>query len=1031
MYQNSNKKISEISILSQKEKDYLLNDFNKTYLYYPQNETISTLFEKQVEQTPNAIALTFHNTKLTFDELNKKANSLANYLRNLGINRNDIVGIMLPRSLELIISMLAVLKAGGTYIPIDPTYPKNRTEYMLENSQSKFLLTFSKLSKSLNFENTINVELDNNTIYSLENKNLKNVNEPLDSSYIIYTSGSTGLPKGVVLNHKALVNLSYYLNNYVDFLNGTSLVKNMLSVTTASFDIFIFETLICLQKGLKVILADEEEQRVPSLLNKLIEKENAQIIQMTPSRMQFLVDNKQEIPSISKLQYIILAGEPLPIHLLEALKDLGIRKVYNGYGPSETTVFSTFTDVTKYKKMTIGKPLANTQIYLLDKDLNLVPEGISGELYIAGDGVGNGYLNNPELTSKSFIENPFVPNTLMYKTGDSGKLLSNGEIYYLERLDNQVKIRGLRIELEEIENKILKFPTIQKVKVVKQKIQNREFISAYFVANSRIRVSELRSYLSKQLPNYMVPSYFTALDDFPYTPNGKIDKKALPIPKVVSNKETKIERPTTKTQKQLVEIWEKILNISPIGIKDNFFELGGDSILAMTLHIELLKLTDKVTYADIFNNPCLDDLAKLIDNQKHKSFEKLDEDLKHEFDNILEPCLTLPKKYIYTSPKNILIAGVTGFLGSHILDSFLQKEDGNVYCLIRNEPGLTPQIKLLDKLHFYFGTKYDHLIDKRIFVIRCNMLDKNLGLSQKALNDLATHVDTVINCVAKVSHYGSYDSFYNINVKSVDYLIDFCMNYNKKFYQVSTLSVSGNSFVDQYYEEQNMTETVNYRENNFYIGQPLNNVYIRTKFEAEKSVLSAIQKGLDAYILRVGNLMPRKLDGKFQPNIKENAYLNRLLAFLEIGSIPKTLLNGYLEFTPIDYTANAILDLMCYPSNNNRIFHIFNDKHIQITDFLNLLKLYNYVIDVVPEVDFKSKVKNMLSDDSQKQLLAHLINDFDKDLNLSYKTNIILKSELTKKYLKNIGFDWPEIDSNYIKNLITCIELLRKGDFNG
>ncbi|MCI8431489.1 MAG: AMP-binding protein, partial [Lachnospiraceae bacterium] len=316
MYQNSNKKISEISILSQKEKDYLLNDFNKTYLYYPQNETISTLFEKQVEQTPNAIALTFHNTKLTFDELNKKANSLANYLRNLGINRNDIVGIMLPRSLELIISMLAVLKAGGTYIPIDPTYPKNRTEYMLENSQSKFLLTFSKLSKSLNFENTINVELDNNTIYSLENKNLKNVNEPLDSSYIIYTSGSTGLPKGVVLNHKALVNLSYYLNNYVDFLNGTSLVKNMLSVTTASFDIFIFETLICLQKGLKVILADEEEQRVPSLLNKLIEKENAQIIQMTPSRMQFLVDNKQEIPSISKLQYIILAGEPLPIHLL-------------------------------------------------------------------------------------------------------------------------------------------------------------------------------------------------------------------------------------------------------------------------------------------------------------------------------------------------------------------------------------------------------------------------------------------------------------------------------------------------------------------------------------------------------------------------------------------------------------------------------------------------------------------------------------------------------------------------------------------
>ncbi len=1026
MYQNSSQKISEISILTQKEKQYLLEDFNHTYLDYPQNETISTLFEKQVKKTPNSIALTFHDTCLTFDELNRKANSLAHYLRDLGITRNDIVGIMLPRSLELIICMLAVLKAGGTYIPIDPTYPKDRTQYMLTNSKAKFLLTFAKVSKNLPFENKIEVNLENDTIYSLDSQNLLSINEPFDSSYIIYTSGSTGLPKGVILNHKALVNLSYYLSDYVDFLNGTSLAKNMLSVTTASFDIFVFETLICLQKGLKIILADEEEQRVPSLLNNLIEKQHAQMIQMTPSRMQFLMDNIQEIPAISNLQYVVLAGEPLPITLLKSLRNLGIKKVYNGYGPSETTVFSTFTDVTNYEKMTIGRPLANTQIYLLDKNLNLVPQGVAGELYIAGDGVGNGYLNNQELTNKSFIENPFIPDTLMYKTGDSGKLLPNGEIYYLERLDNQVKIRGLRIELEEIESEIIKFPGMQKVKVIKQTIQNREFISAYFVSNARIRISELRSYLAKRLPNYMVPSYFTALDDFPYTPNGKIDKRALPLPKAISSQEMKIEKPKTKTQKQLVAIWERILHISPIGIKDNFFELGGDSILAMTLHIELLKLTDKISYADIFSNPCLEDLAKQIDTQKRESSKKIDDTLKYQYQDILEPCLTLPKEYVYQSPRNILITGVTGFLGSHILDSFLQKEKGNIYCLIRNEPGLTPHIKLLDKLHFYFGTKYDSFIDKRIFVIKCDMLDENLGLSKKDLNELSSHVDTVINCAAKVSHYGSYHSFYDINVKAVDSLIRFCLDYNKRFYQVSTLSVSGNSFVDQYYEEQNMTEKVNYRENNFYIGQPLNNVYIRTKFEAEKLVLSAIQNGLDGYILRVGNLMPRKLDGKFQQNIKENAYLNRLLAFLEIGCIPDTLLNGYLEFTPIDYTANAILDLICYPSVKNRVFHIFNDKHIAISDFLHLLKLYNYLIDAIPEKDFKVKIETILKDDSQKEIMNYLIHDFDKDLNLSYKTNIILKSDLTKKYLENIGFDWPAIDSNYVKNLITCIELLRK-----
>ena len=249
----------------------------------------------------------FHDSYLTFDQLNRKANSLAKYLRNLGITRNDIVGIMLPRSLELIVCMLAVLKAGGTYIPIDPTYPKDRTSYMLENSQAKFLLTFSSLTQDLSFENKVLVELTNDSIYNLEDTNLKNINEPLDSSYIIYTSGSTGLPKGVVLNHKALVNLTCFLNDYVCFLKENTSSKTMVSVTTASFDIFIFETLICLQKGIKVILADEEAQRVPSLLNQLLEKEKVQMIQMTPSRMQFLLGNKKEIPALTNLQYVVLA----------------------------------------------------------------------------------------------------------------------------------------------------------------------------------------------------------------------------------------------------------------------------------------------------------------------------------------------------------------------------------------------------------------------------------------------------------------------------------------------------------------------------------------------------------------------------------------------------------------------------------------------------------------------------------------------------------------------------------------------------
>lgn len=1031
MYQDINTKVQDISILTKTEENYLLNTFNDTYLRIPENETISTLFEKQALKTPNNTAIAFHNKSLSFDLLNKYANSLARYLRNLNVSRNDIIGIMLPRSLELIISMLGVLKAGATYIPIDPSFPEDRVRYMLENSNAKFLLTFKELEKSVNFKNKISVELENNSIYTLKNSNLENINEPSDSSYIIYTSGSTGLPKGVVLNQRGLVNLAYYLNKNVEFFVNNPLENTMCSVTTSSFDIFVFETLICIQKGVKVVIADEEACRVPSLLNKVITEEHCTAIQMTPSRMQFLIDNKNEIPTLSKLKYVVLAGEPLPMQLLKSLRKLGVKKVYNGYGPSETTVFSTFTDVTNYKKMTIGKPLANTKIYLLDKDLNLVPQGVAGELYIAGNGVGNGYLNTAELTKNSFIENPFEENSIMYKTGDSGKILSNGEISYLERLDNQVKIRGLRIELEEIENKILQFPGILKVKVVKQTIQNREFVSAYFVANIRIRISELRTYLSKKLPTYMIPSYFTALDDFPYTPNGKIDKRALPLPNAISNKEKKLEKPKNATQRKLIAIWEKILHVSPIGITDNFFELGGDSILAMTLHIELLKITNEITYADIFSNPTIYDLANIIDKKNHKSGMLIDEHLKHKYDKILNDCVKLPKTYHYHSPGNLLLAGVTGFLGAHILDSFLKYENGNVYCLIRNEPGLTTHIKLLEKLHYYFGNKYDSLIDKRIFVIKSDIVSENLGLSSKNLNNLADNVDTVINCAAKVSHYGSYSSFYDINVKAVNNLMNFCMKYNKKFYHVSTLSVSGNSFVDQYKEEQNFTHDINYNENNFYIGQSLNNVYIRTKFEAEKNIFDYISKGLDAYILRVGNLMPRYQDGKFQQNSRENAYLNRLLAFLQIGAIPDTLLDGYLEFTPIDCTADSIVDLITHPSNKNRVFHLFNDNHIKITEFLHLLKLNNCVIDVISENDFKATIKNILNDNSRKSILNNLINDFDKGLNLSYTTNIILKSDTTKKYLKSIGFSWPNIDSSYVQKIINCIELIRKGDFNG
>ena len=1016
--QDINAKIKDIEIISETEKNEILYKFNDTQMDYQKDKTIAELFETQADKTPNNIAVVFEGKQLTYKELNEKANELARYLREeKNIKPNDIVGVMLPRSLELIPTLIGVLKSGACYIPIDPTYPEKRIEYMLENSDAKVLITNEELFEKMNFENKINIY--DEQISNKSESNVKLINKPGDTAYIIYTSGSTGLPKGVVLKHQSLSNLCAYLNKNVDFLKEKCEYKNMASVTTVSFDIFVFETLVCLQKGLKIVLANEDEQRIPQLLNELIKKNDVQLIQMTPSRMQIFLDNIEDMPNLNQLKYVTLAGEALPLKLRDELLKLGVRKVYNGYGPSETTVFSTFTDVTENKEINIGVPLANTQIYILDKNLKTVPVGVAGEMYIAGDGVGKGYLNREDLTSERYIENPFIENSIMYKTGDVCKYDNSGKIYYLGRADNQVKVRGLRIELDEIENEMLGFPAIKKAKVVKQLIGNREIISAYYIAVKRIRINELRRYLSYRLPNYMVPSYFTALDEFPYTPNGKIDKKALPVPNgVLQSEKNKYVAPKTDLEVKLVAIWEKVLNTKPIGIKDNFFELGGDSILAMNLNVQLLKITDKITYSDIFAYPTISQLADKIEEKLQRKEEKDDLSyLNEKYKNILKENMKIPEQLSVNKFENILLTGVTGFLGVHILDEFLKNESGKIYVIIRKEPGMTIEEKLIGKLHYYFGNEYDKYVNNRIIALEGDIAKDGFGLNQEELFKLGNSIDVIVNSAAKVSHYGNYQEFYNTNVKSVEKLINFADTFKKKLFHISTLSVSGNALVDQYYMEQEFSEEIDFCENNFYIGQSLENVYIRSKFEAEKRILDAILKGTDAYILRVGNLMPRMSDGKFQENISENAYISRLKAFIKLGVIPQYLEDDYMEFTPIDYTATAIMKIIKYTNNENRIYHIFNNNHVFVKDVLKIIK----DIKIVENEIFKEKIKKVLRSENS-DLANLLLNDLDKNLNLNYNSNIKIKSEHTVKLLEKYKFNWPRINSKYIEYVLDLIK---------
>lgn len=1018
---NFNTKISNLQILPINEKNKILYDFNNTKKQYDDKQFIYKLIDNQCLKTPDYTAITFKNKKLTYNDLLQKSNSLANYLHSIGINRNSTVGIMLPRSLELLVVILATLKTGACYIPIDPTFPESRIEYMLNNSGASILLTFDNIRKS-NIK-TLCVEFCNYDLYNKPDLNFKYHNLPTDPSYMIYTSGSTGNPKGVVLNHKALTNLTNYLNNYVEYLKNDYKNMAIASLTTVSFDIFIFETLISLQKGLNVVISTENEQTMPDRLNSLIENNNIKAFQLTPSRMEILLNNLNLIPQLKNIKFITLAGEALSTKLLKTILKLGNITVYNGYGPSETTVFSTFTDVTNQTNVNIGKPLDNTQIYILDKDNNICPIGVPGELCICGDGVGIGYKNIAPTIKNNYTINP-ISKRPMYKTGDLAKFLPNGELSYIGRIDNQIKIRGLRIELDEIENKILEFPSINKTILLAQTdSNNRTFLVAYLTVKDKISITKLREHLRKYLPKYMIPSYFEILDEFPYLPNGKVNKKALPAPKIQQSTQEYIPA-RNEMDKKILEIFEKLLNLSPISITDNFFELGGDSLLAINLQIELMKISDEISYADIFLNPTVQELTDKI-----LSENSIAESLSNIVDllncNTTIQNFTTPSDITRKNIGNILLTGATGYLGIHVLSEFLTNEPGNVYCLLRPEKGITLEKKLLNKLHFYFDDKYDHLINQRIFIINGDISFDNLGLSNDDYQLLKNNINVIINCAAKVSHFGKYELYKKINVDGTQNLINFCKNNSKTLYHMSTASVSGDN-IAPYTNDSPIPYDNNFKENNFFINQIINNVYIKSKFEAEKLIISELNNGLNAYIFRIGNLMGRYSDGKFQQNIEENAYINRLLSFIRIRHVPDTFVQHSLEFTPVDLCAKAIIKIVENTNSRNRIFHLLNNNNIVIKTLLDIFEKNYFKINIVPVKEFKSIIDSLLKSTSVTSELNGLISDFDSKGNLDYEKKINVHSEFSNEYLNKLNFNWPTIDEKYITMFFNYLNTLYK-----
>lgn len=633
LIEDKNQKLSDINILTEQEQRQLAYEFNNTKLDYLKNSVINELFESQVRETPHNIALIYRGESLTYKELNERANQLARLIRQKGVGCEKIVGIMTRRSFDMIIGILAVLKAGGAYMPIDPEYPLDRIQYMLDDSRTAVLLTQDDLACQLKFKGDI-IDMEKKEIYKEKDlSNLQRVCEPESLAYIIYTSGSTGRPKGIMIEHRSVVNFICSMSKSIDFRQG----KAILALTTISFDIFMLETLMPLSKGLRVVIADELQQLDSKLLATVIEENKVEILQTTPSRMQLMISSEHSSSVLSRLKLIMIGGEAFPQSLLAELKKLTAAKIYNMYGPTETTVWSAFGEQTNLERIDIGRPIANTRIYITDKVNNLKPLGIAGELCIAGDGLARGYINLTELTEERFVQDPFYKNEKMYKTGDIARLLPDGRLEYLGRLDNQVKIRGHRIELGEIETLLRGYPEIREAAVVdKSEPNGSKYLAAYYTAASEIAVTELRESLAKSLPDYMVPEAYIFMEKLPRTLNGKLDRNALPDRngrRPILAAEYKAAE--TGIEKVLVNIWKDILKRELIGIHDNFFDLGGNSFLLIKMNGELEKqYPGKVKITDIFAHPSISRLSKVIET-KNDSRAK----------NIKLKMLKLPQEY--------------------------------------------------------------------------------------------------------------------------------------------------------------------------------------------------------------------------------------------------------------------------------------------------------------------------------------------------------------------------------------------------
>jgi amino acid adenylation domain-containing protein/thioester reductase-like protein len=938
--------IGSIQLLSPTERSEILTAQKTTDLEYPQVEGIHQMIEAQVALNPDSTAVIFEDEAITYRYLNDKANQLAHYLQSLGVESEQLVGIYLDRSIDMVISLLAVLKAGGAYVPLDPDYPQERLNMMLEDSQPLVLLTQERLRDSLPTSESQVISLDRDW-EKIENNPVLNPTCGVTANnlaYVIYTSGSTGVPKGVQIPHRAVVNFINTMREKPG-LNPDDL---LLAVTTLSFDIAVLELFLPLTVGSRIEVVSREVASDGARLVEKLERSGATIMQATPATWRLMLEAGWQKSESNENLKILCGGEALPRDLAEKLLERG-SEVWNMYGPTETTVWSTICQVESAEgSIPIGSPIGNTQVYVLDPQMEPVPAGVVGELYIGGYGVARGYRNRPELTAERFVSDPFQVdnNAPLYKTGDLARFQPDGNLIFLGRSDHQVKVRGYRIELGEIEAALLKHPAIQEAAVITHADASGETrLVAHIVLNDQETepaINELRHRLRKSLPEYMVPTIFMTLDALPLTPNGKVDRKALPAPAADRpNLASEFVAPRNEKELKIADICTQILGLERVGIHDNFFDLGGNSLSATRLIFQVQEeFNVKLPLIKLFQNPTIAGLSEAIDlavlapNERTGLFSTVSiEELNGEVR--LDPSISANGKRYEPNdkPEHIFLTGATGFLGAYLLQGLLESTNAAIYCLVREEEMEAGKARLKDNLGNYALWKDDY--EKRIIPVLGDLGSPWLGISSASVKELAQTIDLIYHNGAMVNLVYPYQSHKPANVDGTIEVLRFAAKQKiKPVHFISSLSVlhTPNAHLEEVIEEEIDLEQH---------GVPLGG-YAQSKWVGEKLVQEAGSRGIPFTIFRPGPISGHSQNGSWN---QDDLMFSLLDAALTMGSVPD--LDVILDIVPVDYVADAVNYISSLPDPFGKIYHLSAVERTGFKDLLNHVRRQGYPLKTV------------------------------------------------------------------------------------